>query len=205
MFVAGVEMKDLDGVPSHHLISGYPEEWQRIYAECDYIRTDPTVAHCQTSLEPLVWTEKAFSRYKGMHLWEEARSYGLAHGISVALHDEAHTKSMLSLVRDKPVDLDARECRQLISCVQVLAGCAHFVAVKLAKEVLRPVQTLPRLTRQEVECLKWVSNGKTSWEIARIMTISEPTVAFHIRNGIQKLGASNRPQALAIAIRLGLI
>lgn len=204
-FVAGVQMTDVDGAPAHHVISGYPVEWQRIYAQREYIWTDPTVVHCRSSQDPLVWSQDVFEQHNGIPMWEEAKAFGLSHGISVALHEGSGTKSMLSLVRDQAVDRDEEERDQLISAVKVLAGCAHFVAVRIAKNVLRTERDMPRLTPQEVECLKWVSKGKTSWEIGRIMAISEPTVAFHVKNAMGKLGANNRPQALAVAIRLGLI
>ncbi|WP_376767374.1 helix-turn-helix domain-containing protein [Paludibacterium denitrificans] len=38
------------------------------------------------------------------------------------------------------------------------------------------------LTPREKECLSWVSAGKTSWEIARILNVAEATVIFHISN-----------------------
>lgn len=204
-FVAGVQMSRPDGAPAHHLISGYPEEWQRIYAQRDYIWTDPTVIHCQVSSEPLIWKQEIFERHRGLGIWEEAKSFGLSHGISVAQHEAGGIKSMLSLVRDKEVDRDEREALQLLSATRVLAGCAHFAAVQIAKGALNFDADLPKLTPQELESLKWVSKGKTSWEIGRIMSIAEPTVTFHVKNAMQKLKASNRPQALAVAIRLGLI
>jgi DNA-binding CsgD family transcriptional regulator len=61
------------------------------------------------------------------------------------------------------------------------------------------------LSGQERECLRWVALGKTSYEIGRILHISEGTVVFHIKNLMEKLDVKNRPQAVAVAFRLGLI
>lgn len=204
-YVAGVQLISADGQSSHHIISGYPVEWQRIYAERNYLWSDPTVVHCQKSLEPLIWTESAFRPHDGMALWEEARSFGLGHGISVAMHETTGAKTMLSLVRDKALDSNEEEQKRLVAAAKVLASCAHFVSVRIARDARLKDEAIPKLTPQETECIRWASKGKTRWEIGRILSIAETTVAFHVKNAMQKLGASNQPQAVAIAIRLGLI
>jgi len=56
------------------------------------------------------------------------------------------------------------------------------------------------LTERELECLRWTASGKTSWEISIILSISESTVIFHIKNAIEKLQVTNRSQAVAKAI-----
>ncbi len=62
-----------------------------------------------------------------------------------------------------------------------------------------------RLTVKEKEVLKWVIEGKTSWEISRILDTSERTVKFHLKNVYSKLRVSNRAQAVAKAGRLGIV
>lgn len=61
------------------------------------------------------------------------------------------------------------------------------------------------LTRREVEVLRLVANGKTSEEIAGDLRISKVTVKWHIGNAMRKLGASSRAEAVATAMRLGLL
>lgn len=61
------------------------------------------------------------------------------------------------------------------------------------------------LSKRERVVLEWLKKGKSSWDISKIMNISERTVNFHIYNIIQKLDALNRTHAVAIAIEKGLI
>jgi DNA-binding CsgD family transcriptional regulator len=61
------------------------------------------------------------------------------------------------------------------------------------------------LSRRENEVLTWVAEGKSAIEIAKILNIGKRTVEDHARNAIRKLGASNRPHAVAIALRFGLL
>jgi LuxR family quorum sensing-dependent transcriptional regulator len=63
----------------------------------------------------------------------------------------------------------------------------------------------PRLTRRELDCMAFVSDGKTDWEISVILSLSEATVRFHIDNARRKLGAVSRAQAAARLVRSGMI
>ncbi|MBU9811663.1 helix-turn-helix transcriptional regulator, partial [Rahnella sp. SL6] len=61
------------------------------------------------------------------------------------------------------------------------------------------------LTARERECLVWLAEGKISWEISRILSISERTAVFHINNCMTKLGAKNRVQVIMKAMRANII
>jgi len=61
------------------------------------------------------------------------------------------------------------------------------------------------LSDRERECLLWVSMGKTAWETASILGLSQRTVEYHLKNAIHKLGAANKVHACALAIRQGLL
>lgn len=60
------------------------------------------------------------------------------------------------------------------------------------------------LSNRERECLGWLIQGKTLWEIGVILTLSERTVRFHIDNVVSRLACTNRTQAIAKAIYYGL-
>jgi DNA-binding CsgD family transcriptional regulator len=62
-----------------------------------------------------------------------------------------------------------------------------------------------KLTARELECLKWVMEGKSSWEISRIIMCSEATINFHASNFKKKFNVRTRQQAVVKAIKLGLI
>jgi DNA-binding CsgD family transcriptional regulator len=53
-----------------------------------------------------------------------------------------------------------------------------------------------QLTPRETECVHWAAQGKTSWEISRILSITERTVNFHLSNSMQKTGSANRQQLI---------
>lgn len=61
------------------------------------------------------------------------------------------------------------------------------------------------LTKREQEVVQWIANGKTTWEIAQILSITERTVYFHANNAKDKLNVATRGQIAIVAYRMGLI
>jgi DNA-binding NarL/FixJ family response regulator len=61
------------------------------------------------------------------------------------------------------------------------------------------------LTAREIEVLRHISGGNRNRDIAERLFISEETVKVHIKHIMEKLGASDRTQAVAIALRRGII
>ena len=61
------------------------------------------------------------------------------------------------------------------------------------------------LTDREVEVLREVAGGNKNRDIANKLFISEETVKVHIKHIMEKLGASDRTQAVTIGVRRGII
>ena len=69
----------------------------------------------------------------------------------------------------------------------------------------RAVSALPFLNARQLECLQWASMGKTSSEIGTIVSLSEHTVNHYLNSCCRALNCVNRTQAVAQAMRMGLI
>lgn len=61
------------------------------------------------------------------------------------------------------------------------------------------------LTVREVEVLQQIGGGNRNRDIAEKLFITEETVKVHIKHIMEKLGATDRTQAVAIAVRRGII
>jgi DNA-binding NarL/FixJ family response regulator len=86
---------------------------------------------------------------------------------------------------------------------QVHAGKKRIpaeVAAKLAEHVGDEV-----LTPREIQVLRHLAGGNRNRDIAERLFISEETVKVHMKHIIDKLGASDRTEATAIAVRRGII
>jgi DNA-binding CsgD family transcriptional regulator len=77
-----------------------------------------------------------------------------------------------------------------------------------AWELIKSAEVLAEsraLTPRELQVLTWAAQGKSAWEIGVILQITKRTVDEHIHTAMRKLGAANRTQAVAIAIRDNII
>ena len=94
--------------------------------------------------------------------------------------------------------------RELADAIrQVHAGRKRIppeVAARLAEHVGDDA-----LTEREVDVLKHLAGGNRNRDIAERLSISEETVKVHIKHIMQKLGANDRTEATAIAVRRGII
>jgi DNA-binding NarL/FixJ family response regulator len=69
----------------------------------------------------------------------------------------------------------------------------------------RPDEPAMTLTEREIELLQLVADGLPNKAIAQELSISENTVKYHIKKIFQKLGVQNRTEAVANAMRSGVI
>lgn len=103
-----------------------------------------------------------------------------------------------------------RPTASTLTALQVIAGQIFWklgmlrtVRPTIPETAAAPV--FPALTDRERAVLSWVAAGKSSWEIGRILAISEHTVNSHIERAVAKLDAANRAEAVAKALMLDLI
>ena len=61
------------------------------------------------------------------------------------------------------------------------------------------------LTSRELEVLKHIAGGNRNRDIAERLFVAEETVKVHVKHIMDKLGAKDRTEAVAIAVRRGII
>ncbi len=84
-------------------------------------------------------------------------------------------------------------------------GRTFIAGYVMAMGMVQALSAGSRLSKREVECLRWAAIGKTDLEISMIMSRSRATVRFHIHNASLKLNAVNRAQTVFKASQLGYI
>lgn len=115
-------------------------------------------------------------------------------GCSVQLNE--HARLMLSLSSRHKTYEHADQV--LLSAITALMSAC------LSRLSLSMCESENNLTKKEMEIMSWVTRGKTSHEIGRILEITERTVKFHLSNVYSKLGVCNRAQAAAVINKLEL-
>lgn len=187
-----------------YIVNGFPPEWVEQYLARGYFKVDPVVRYAQSTSLPAIWSDQTFHDGKSAEFWEEARAFRLRAGLSFPVHEQPGVTGIFSLARDKQIDLPAAEMAALIGRAQMFASMLHHAVVRIDLPKLLPHGNVV-LTPRERECMKWSADGKTAWEIGRILNITERTVVFHVNNVIQKLGAANKTQAIVRAVALRLV
>jgi DNA-binding NarL/FixJ family response regulator len=81
----------------------------------------------------------------------------------------------------------------------------HPATTAALLQQLRGDGPTPALSPRETEVLRQVAAGQTNKAIALQLGISEHTVKFHLGSAMTKLGAASRAEAVAVAMRRGLI
>jgi len=183
-----------------------PHGWIDKYEKNEYLKADPTVTHCRSQVTPLYWNEIDYSGDldpdAAKNVMAEAALHDMKHGMSLPMHGPGTEWGIFSLSSAKPLQ---RESDFSGLDLDLLVSAVHWAIKRVNGEYLTEPRRGGELTTREIECLEWIARGKTAWEVARILHLSEYTVTFHTRNAIAKLGTNNRSHAVAKAISKALI
>ena len=120
-------------------------------------------------------------------------SFGTSDGISHALEAGARGAIM------KTADDGA-----LLSAIRKVAAGGQFVSPKI-RQALRDSPPIPELTERQREIIESMARGLSNVDIAMQFGISPTVAREHITTILNKLGASNRTEAVAIALRKHLL
>ncbi|BBC02347.1 DNA-binding CsgD family transcriptional regulator [Bradyrhizobium japonicum] len=181
----------------------WPPDWCERYFKHKYHTIDPVVRRTPMLLRPFLWDQLA-NHYElqpdERRVLDEAREAGLKHGMSVPLFGPLGRVSVVSFASPSD-DVDPQD---RIGHLNALASLFHTAHGEIARPCNNGGEKKVTLSQREITCMRWVAEGKSSWEIGVILEISLNTVNFHIKNAMRKLGATTRIQAVAIAIRLNV-
>lgn len=107
--------------------------------------------------------------------------------------------------------LKASSPASIISAIEAVAAgqtvLGPAIAERLARhsEAVTAVGAIPAPSRREIQVLNLLAKGRTNSEIARELSVAEPTINAHLRKIFTKLGAKNRTHAVTIAQENGFL
>jgi LuxR family quorum sensing-dependent transcriptional regulator len=182
------------------IASRWPIEFLTLYVESDFVRYDPIVRRCVHSHAPFAWRAESYVSNADRRVAEvmrRAAEFGLRRGYTVPIHGPEGYEACVSMAGAE-LDLTAPD-----------KTAVHLMAL-YAFDRLRGLRgrhpdEKPPLTQREREVLLWAADGKSATDIGQILKISKRTVDEHSQTAARKLGAANRTQAVAIALRDHLI
>jgi len=120
-------------------------------------------------------------------------TFGMADGISHALAAGARGAVLKSI-----------GFKDLVAAIRAIAGGKTYFSPEI-QQILNETTPVPELSPRQQEILKSVSLGMTNEAIAEQLGISVAMVRQHLNALFEKIGASNRAEAVAIAMRKMLL
>lgn len=185
------------------LLNGWSAEWASHYTASGYYKDDPVAAYCRRCISPFDWSEAPYCGEQNPRAAEimqtAAEEFGLKKGFLVPILRSSGFHACVTMAGESPdYESDAKRA------IHMLSLFAH-ARVTLLLDGARDTDVYESLTEREKEVLTWIAAGKSSWDIAHILNITERTVNWTIGRAMRKLDAVNRTQAVVNAIRTGAI
>jgi len=185
--------------------SGWNAQWQEKYLLRNYAENDPIPNGVNRNVDPYYWREaerEMSANPKAVEIMNEARSEFHMHGgYCVPIHGLSGVAGLVSVATDH---IDWKLSEHQDTALHMISIYA-YEAVRRLRKTKFPESGGPKLSRREIECLKWVAAGKTTWEIGTILGISENTSRQYIKAAGRKLGTCTRAHLVARAHRLNII
>lgn len=184
------------------LHSNYPSAWRAHYDARAYETLDPVVHHCFNSNRPLLWDRVNYRKPSESEFFEEASMYGLQQGLALPVHGPRGESGMFCL---KPVEFGTQSPHLILQSLPMVTVVRDYAIERVLKAQAEKDAEPVHLTSREKEVLKWSAAGKTTWEIARILSCTTSAVDFHFKNIRRKFQVSSRHMAVLKAIQQKLI
>jgi LuxR family quorum sensing-dependent transcriptional regulator len=201
--IAGIPAPGRDVAP-YVLMHNWPHGWYDRYITGDYVQVDPVVRKLRTTTSPVIWSEAPYDPAvdKSAHaVMTEARELSLNDGLAIPLHTPSGDQAVVSFgggnFQRGDADHKALHLVALYAYSKAATLRTNGAAAKAGKN--------PRLSPRETEIVQWVAAGLSSSDISERLHISYNTVETHVANACRKLDSACRTQAVAEAIRAGLI
>jgi len=204
--IFGCKFFVISGIPDEYtsledmmVVHNLPEAWVSEYINSNYVLNDPIVHRCMAAKDPFLWREAVgpMVSSEANVIMRRAEYFGLTNGVCFPIHNINGFEAGVS-ISGSDTSLPNTRIRSL-----------HLASI-MAFNTLRKLRSdhslrIEAISERESEVLTWCALGKTSKEIAYILFVTENTVNVHIKNAISKLSAKNKTEAVAIAVRKGII
>jgi LuxR family transcriptional regulator, quorum-sensing system regulator CinR len=179
----------------------YPASWIKRYILMGYRDVDPVVREGFRHTLPFDWSELDIRSDREAAFLADAAAHGVGgHGFSIPVVSKHGHRGLFTVCASYS---EAKWAKFMQARRSALIEVANRLHRRVVVEVFGEDHL--RLTERELECLRWVSRGKDTSEIAVILGISTHTVRDYLKSARYKLESATLAQAVGKAINLGLL
>ena len=180
----------------------YPDGWADWFDDQALGCTDPVHRATNVTSVGFTWSklpEMIALTDKDRQVLELARREGIGEGFTVPAHvpGEAHGSCSFACVTGE------RFANEHLALLQLVGAYAFEAARRMRRSRVSsgPVQ----LTDRQRDCVIWAARGKSDWEIAQVLGVSEATVGEHLRHAYERYGVGKRTLVTVHALFDGTI
>jgi LuxR family quorum-sensing system transcriptional regulator CciR len=188
---------------NHVRIGNYPDAWMEMLHEKRYIYVDPVLTACQNSTVGFRWSEVdalielSPTQREILSLAEES---GMGEGFTVPAHIPGECAGSCSFALGTGRSFD----ESMVPILQYVGSFGFEAARRLGnggtKRKGKKVEDVARLTSRQLDCVVLVARGKSDWDSAKLLGISEQTVHQHVETAKRKFGVATRTQLVIRAL-----
>lgn len=197
VMVSGLDIDRFRFGSGQSVDSDFPPAFLDAYYEEKFHITDPFVAACKVATDVVVEGDVLKDVAVNERLTYLLEAFKIHNRTFMPISRAGKVYGGVGFTRDIPFNEDE------LSFLKAIAPALHSAVT--GRLMRRFAATELRLSSGELICLRLASGGLTSEQIAHESGYQVDTVNTYIKNATKKVGASNRTQAIAEAIRRGLI
>lgn len=183
-----------------HLETNYPDKWQKYYQSHDLYRCDPVVKASKKTPCITTWsTDCAANDIDGRRFQDLAKPFDIPSQGAIATFQSGCGRTIVSLATrldpsDWHLNFEQHVSDYLLFAATFSGQLHHFHSIETG--ILSP---------RERDVILWAARGKTAWETAGILGLTEGTVNQYIRGAITKMNASSKLHCVTLALDFGLL
>ncbi|MEM7215237.1 MAG: LuxR C-terminal-related transcriptional regulator [Pseudomonadota bacterium] len=200
--------------PGNFFLNDYGLELPWSYLDDGWIKSDPTLVEISLRSQPFEYLDFLRKVQKNSSVKWQLGALALQNvkqAWCVPLNVTGAIRGMTVYMRGNGEDR-TRIFRETGSEIQLM--CSTFIdrASRLQSNTENSEDqnnhrsdTPIEITMREADCLRLAARGNTNSEIAQLLSVSENTVRFHLKNIFRKLGVTTRANAVSIGLKSGII
>lgn len=205
VMVCGVGGVSPTGSYAHKVLHhNYPPQYFEELARPDGRVDSPLMQRWRVSQAPVVFQNGRDNAEFPADWVTIFNKYDLRNTIAHGVLDVQRTLASYFIFSRMPGEIGERE----VFALQLITPHLHLALVRAlttVQEFSRMSGPSEALSERQKQILRWINEGKTNWEIAQILEMTEKNVKYHVEQIFGKLQVRNRTQAVAKAMLLGIL
>lgn len=183
-------------------IHNYPDRWRDRYVSRQFGRSDPIRRASHVWACGFRWRDArnivSFSEADD-RMMDEAHSFGIDEGFTIGVHVPGEEQGSVTFATRVGMPFPERALLQAHGL-----GSAAFQVARMILRT-RPLARRDILTERQLQCVVWVGRGKSNWEIAQILSVTQETVKKHLQDACMRYQLHNRTELPLRALYEGAI